>query len=348
MCATTNKIGTVLFTKRLSLLLFVLLFSITLVSCDDRDMHDYDHSQEVEADLMAGEEQRREGIEEYDLTIASYQTFYEEFVDEELLNAFEQKYGYKIKTIIYNESQYDALNTKLLAKDTDIDIFYTSSLPLHTYVSSGYYVDLGEYESLRSRFESSVYASHVGGYNGKYFGVPCSVPNLPVDAWTAIVAYEIRHIDLIESTYSDPDGEELFELLKYRYYAEDASEEGASGFYADEYYSIGSEYFIMSPYSERKDVAVLFLETVFDKMNSGEEPQVNIRDDGTETTRIRSYPDIESLNGVRLWWTFSDNANITKPLTKAMTAAKESDGSDEALRKLAKDAAREVRQRLEG
>ena len=310
---------------------FIMLM-LMLVGCADGEHED---------DLtdIAGEISSRNDVEEYDLTIVSYMGNY----GEDLLtvfNEYEKQHGLKIRTIEIDEGNVQGLNTKLMAKDTDIDIYLSVTLPLYSYIKSGYFVDLGQYESLKTRIESNNYTKAACNYGGEYFGLSVS-PSTPGRAGV-LNQYLIENLNLVKGTYTDPDGEKFYSVLKYWY---DTSN---GDFNEKEYVSIADDYLIISPYSKNKENAVLLLEMIFDHLNSDLAPYEWIDPNGDIVLFERCYPNIQELEEVYLHFTYNNVADVTKPFSEALSAAKESDGSDEALRKLAKDAAREVRQRLEG
>lgn len=284
----------------------------------------------------------------YDLTIASCGTGYTGDLSI-VLKEFEKEYGWKINIVNYDiEKDYYALQTKLLAKDPDIDLIYSPTLDIFTLIHTEYYEDLGKYDSLRTRLESNAFTKYACSYNGEYFGISI-YPNLDLGvgynkAFTTL-EYIKRNINLVEGTYQDPDGEEFFEVLKHCYQYPDDPLENA--YYGEISPEIFSEYMIMSPYSNDKENAVKFLERAFDYING----DIQYEDStGKVLAASKQYPDVseDELEGVYLTWKHFDSDNITKPLGDALNEALKSDGSDETLRKLAQEAAREVRRRLVG
>lgn len=288
--------------------------------------------------------------DEYDLTIVSCGgTNYTGDLSMILLE-FEKEYGWKINIIDYDiEKDYYALQTKLLAKDPDIDLIWSQTLDIFTLIHTEYYEDLGKYDSLRTRLDSNAFTKYACSYNGKYFGISVyptfDAKDVGYDVAFTIRRYMMRNINLVERTYDDPDGEEFFEVLKHYYkYPDDPKD---CRFYEGEYPEIMSQYMILSPYSNDKENAVKFLERVFDYINGDIQYEDSI---GKVLTANTPYPDVskEELEGVYLIWQHIDADDTTKPLGDALTEALKSDGSDETLRKLAQEAAREVRRRLEG
>ncbi len=283
----------------------------------------------------------------YDLTIAScggagYTSEINHVIEE-----FEEMYGWKINIVDYDiEKDYYALQTKVMAKDKDIDIVYSPTLDIFNLINSEYYEDLSKYDGLKSRIEGNEFAKYACSYNGEYFGVsifPSITTKDAVPISRTIKKYILYNINLVEGIYRDSDGEELFEVLKHYYqYPDDPID---TPYYAEDCDYISSEYLVINPYSKNKDNAVKFLEKAFDYI-SGDIEYADER--GNIYTARYPYPDVDDLIGVYLYWMHNDSDNITKPIGDALNSALKSDGSDEALRKLAKDAAREVRQRLEG
>lgn len=195
-----------------------------------------------------------------ELTIASCGTGYTGVLSM-VIEEFENVYGWKFNIIDYDiEVDYYALQTKLLAKDPDIDLIYTPTLDVSSLIRTEYYEDLGNYDILKSRFDASNFVRHASCHNGVYFGLPIHYTlsnNANRLGEITYHKYLMKNVNLVDLTYADPNGEELFEVFKhYHKYPQDSLEDP---FYQEEYPCIMSEYFILSPYSDDKDVAVEFL-----------------------------------------------------------------------------------------
>ncbi len=283
----------------------------------------------------------------YDLTIASCggagYTSELHFVIEE----FEKEYGWNINIIDYDiEKDYYALQTKVMAKDKDIDIVYSPTLDIFNLINSKYYEDLSKYEGLKSRIEGNEFTKYACSYNGEYFGVsvfPQISVDYPFTISLTIDKYMFYNLNLIEGIYGDPEGKELFEVLKHYYqYPEDPID---TPYYSEDCDYIGSEYLVINPYSKNKDNAIEFLEKTFDYING----DIEYTDEkGNVYTARNPYPEVDNLDGIYLYWMHNDSDNITKLIGDALNSALKSDGSDETLRKLAKEAAQEVKMRMEG
>ncbi len=146
--------------------------------------------------------------------------------------------------------------------------------------------------------------------------------------------YGYKNINLFTNEYSDPDGEELFEVLRHLYNNQEDTK--IDPYYDFEYHYSVTSYLFMNKYSVNKDVAADFMCYMFDALNKDIESAVHmtypVPDEGAEYTP---------------YWLYWSN-DLVEPLTSAKDELMISDGSDEAIRKLAEDAARGLRMRLEG
>lgn len=314
--------------KRILVLLIIAVSVFSLVACNHNNEHEADEGQ------LAGIDPDKENVEDYDLTIATYMRIPQVGF---LTDIFEQEYGLTVRIIKYKEGDTGALDTKLMAEDDDVDLFCTSTLDVYKYIQKGYYVDLNDFASLKSRIESNNYTAASCAYNNEYYGV--SLWPFVSEITDPFIIYQIDNIDLIKGTFSDPDGEELFNVLKDLY-----GDNSQSSEYSASRKLFIDEYMIISPYSQNKETAVLFLEMVFDYINGN----LQVTDaTGNIVICENPYPDTGDLSDAYHSWNHV-KTYITSPLYAAKEELLLSDGSDEALRKLAKDAAREVRKRLEG
>lgn len=254
--------------------------------------------------------------------------------------AFAEETGLKVEFIAFrgNEgSEIQELDVMLMSKSTRVDVFYTDMLDISKYVRSGYYVDLGQYDNLNNLIESNELVKFVSEYNGQYFGVPAFPENenkyRVMFSSPERVNYCIQNINAFEGTYSDPDGEKLYELLKYVY-----EKDGDIYEYPLEEvdYSLAtcSGYVVMSPFSEHKDVAAMYMEYVFNHLKDA--PPVPYPE-GVEIDKDNTYLEHVCIHPM-----------VVQPITDAFKEAVNTDGSDEALHELACEAARQVRMRLEG
>lgn len=233
---------------------------------------------------------------------------------------------------------------KLMAEDTDIDIYVTHAMDIYTFVEKGYYVDLSQYDSLKQRIDEMPFAKAAATVNGEYIGAPTM--SFYYDSSTGTSGdtadkYLVNNLDCINGEYLDDDGEELYEVFRYLYDHPDDPKD--SQLYSEEFCSIGTEYVFISPYSTKKEQAVDFLEYYLDVMAGIIEP------DGY--TINCAFPSGDNYNEAVLFWNH-DCYSIVEPIRKAIYDIRYNsdsvDGSDEALRKLAREAARQVKMRLEG
>ena len=214
-----------------------------------------------------------------------------------------------------------------------------SALDLYRYVQKGYFVDLNRFESLRERLGGCNYTGVVSNYNGKYFGLPL-FPNI-IRETNGMRLYYLKNLKLVDGTYSDPDGEELFKILREAYDKQDFND---CSYYGGEYKSVVEEYLMISPYSQNKDLATKFLEMSFDYYSGS----ISLFDDkGNEVRFFNPYPEIDGMESLYNSWTYSSREFISI-LSEIREDTLSCDGSDETLREIAREVARKVKMRLEG
>lgn len=249
--------------------------------------------------------------------------------------------GEQINVVEYPLSgPFEPLNMKLMAGDSDIDIFYTLSLDLYTYITSGYYEDLSQYDVLREKFESNEFVDHVASYNGTYVGLPIecyyydTATNEQNDSFTKYLA---KNVSALNGEFRDENGDELFELLRYLY--DHPDDPRSDPFYEDtEVRMIGGNFLMINPYSEHKEEAAEFLAYCFDLL-TGEKTM-------STRTIAKPYPTgIDDFEGVALYWDFQP-WSIIEPLREAYNSYRLTEGTDAELRKLATDAASGTSMRL--
>lgn len=278
---------------------------------------------------------------DYDLVIAAYCSMEQASL---IISDFEQKYGLNVGVLVYDENDgFSALDTKLMAKDDDIDLFFTASLSIYKYIQKGYYVDLSQFSSLKSKLDSKSYTQIACSYNGEYFGM-CVSPYIANSDRPIMWKYLAEHLNLIEGTYSDPNGEELARVLKYAY--DNPDDKNGDGYYnSKEYYFIQDNYLMMSPYSKNVENATLFLESMFDYLNGDFDSQsVDVG-----TIKI-AFPENDNMSEAYLSWNITQGTSdsVITPLWDAYYMLAESDGSNETIQRLAYDAANKVSKQLEG
>lgn len=327
--------------KAVSLILAVLLV-LTFAACVGSEPR-ANPSPDQEPNPFAGDvpkpefEERENG----DLTIAAYFNIpYIEYV----IPAFEEKYGLAVKVILYEEEDTKALDTKLMAKDNDIDLFLTPTLPVYKYVRNQYYTDLKQYEGIKQRIEGNSYTKFACCYNDEYFGLPFD-PYVTSEDRPIVWKYLANCLSLAENSYTDPNGEEFEKLLEYVY--KNPEDEFGEGYYGNDKMFIINSYIIMSPFSQNKETAALFLETAFDFI-SGELSYTDSK--GNVWSTKCPYPDVENIEKAYFSWNITTGmeGSVIEPLYNATVEALKTDGSEKALRKLAEEAAYQVRMRIEG
>lgn len=274
--------------------------------------------------------------EEYDLVIASH---YNEKVDSHIGDEFAKEHNLKIKYIDYvGDENLNALDVLLMAQDTEVDIFYANVLDVAKYVRMSYYEDLKQYDSLKSKIESNSFIDFLSNYDGKCFGVPVcpryNEKDMFMFASPDFLTYCFENIDGFAGTYADPDGEKLYELFKHLYENDGDKVE----FPLEEVdYNVAScsGYVMMSPFSEHKETAALYLDFAYDHYKD------NV---------IRPYPDLGDIDFDNTYLTWrSTHYQVCSPLYDAKNKElMKTDGSEKALRKLAKETAKHVRMMLEG
>ncbi len=182
---------------------------------------------------------------------------------------------YNIDVIVkeYDYEQQDELALKIMAGDSDIDIFYSTNINIADYVRNAAFTDLSTFECLQDNINRcSSLLEHGYSYDGKIFGIPYdgdslyAVNTMEKDPtvfergyiW-ADSAYLTKYFDYIDGTYSD-DGTILYELLKYSY--EHPDYDVPCEAVCKDTYLIYSNCYMMNPAAENKENAALFLNEI--------------------------------------------------------------------------------------
>ncbi len=263
-----------------------------------------------------------------------------------VIAGFEKETGIIVRMVNFG-SDYQRLDIKLMAGDSDFDLFVPVGMHQHKYFTSRIFEDLGQYEGLKQRFESCPVASYVSSLNGEYIGVPISIGSSytkesnPEDgtaySYSRIITrflYLAQNIDIESKEYKDPDGEELYKVLKYLYENPNGNESKMP--LGKELKSLGAAFVLMNRSSLKKDNAVRFLEYAFDVLSGNIEGVVD---------EARQYPDIDSCEEYYIEWKF-EPWEIIKPITEAYKTVNNTDGKSSTLKKLAREAAAEVAMRM--
>ncbi len=322
--------------KHLLAFALILCILVSFSSCADRHADTPKDRESLNNALAGVEVTEKPNVDEeieyddYDLVILRYYSVVIDEVAEELI----KELGWKIKIVEYDVDDYYKLNTKLMAHDDDFDLYIDSSWDFSKYMLGGFYTDLKQFDSLKEKLSSNRLVDFAADYNGEYIGVPLYLrynDELPFsNSSPAILDYCAKNVDSLEKRFSDPDGEKLFEVLRYVYDNDgDVKEDPRE--YID-FSFIESSYCIMSPNAKHKEEAALFLERLFDTFQNMPEGPFSAR-----------YPDIgdADLSDTYMTWRFM-GPEVRRPIVEAYLAALESDGKDSTLQKLAEEAASKV------
>lgn len=323
--------------KHLLAFAFILCILVSFSSCADRRADTPEDRESLNNALAGVETTKKPNVDEeieyddYDLVILRY---YNSVPTDEVAEKLTEELGWKIKIVDYDVDDYYKLNTKLMARDDDFDLYIDSSWDFSKYMLGGFYTDLKQFDSLKEKLSSNRLVDFASDYNGEYIGVPLYLTynhELPFSNTSpAILDYCAKNVDSLEKRFSDPDGEKLFEVLRYVYDNDgDVKEDPRE--YID-FSFIESSYCIMSPNAKHKEEAALFLERLFDAFKTMPEGPLSAR-----------YPDIgdADLSDTYMTWRFM-GPEVRRLIIDAYLAALESDGKDSTLKKLAQEAADKV------
>ncbi len=320
----------------ITVILILCIFAVCPSCASRRQTSSYDEA-ESRNNMLAGVETTEKAnvdeeieYDDYDLVILRY---YNVVIDE-AAEQLTEELGWKIKIVDYDVDDYYKLNTKLMARDDDFDLYIDSSWDFSKYMLGGFYTDLKQFDSLKEKMSSNRLVDFAADYNGEYIGVPLYLTynnELPFSNTSpAILDYCAKNVDSLEKRFSDPDGKKLFEVLRYVYDNDgDVKEDPREHI---DFSFIESSYCIMSPNAKHKEEAALFLERLFDAFQSMPEGPFSAR-----------YPDIgdADLSDTYMTWRFM-GVEVRRPIVDAYNAALESDGKDSTLQKLAEEAASKV------
>ncbi|GEM_PF-5641534 len=241
------------------------------------------------------------------------------------------------------------IKTKLMAKDTDIDVFYVLGMDAFTYISALFYEDLSKYDGLKKRFEDSAFASAAASYNGGYVGIPfegtCQMTTQTSEP--TFFKYCIKNISAVEGAIRDESGNEYYRVLKYLDDNADdeqrhsdfysfGGDEFDDDFYKNDYNTINCNFIMMNPFSEKKEKAAKFLEYVFDIENQAISSDAII---------YNLYPSTVPDGEIYRQWDFYPYTLI-EPLRNAWCDVRSED--EKPSKRLAKDVVNQVEMRFEG
>lgn len=322
--------------KFISFALSVLLLALVLSGCGSNSNEDEDHL----TDNLAGEETTSEKVTSADaLTILICGPSSNDL--DSVADYFKEKNETDVNIVKYAEDgdEWDKFLTKVMAQDSDFDLFVPIGAQLGDIVRSGVYDDLNGYESIKTRIESNGLVNSVSEFDDKKIGLPYLIqPFYSGDSEYAMTwfKYCYKNLNLYTNEYIDSEGDELFKALKHHY--DDPSESRENAFYDFDYYAAETSYVFLNKNSEKKDTAIEFLCLLFDIENG------NIEADNVLPF---TYPKVEEGVEYTPYWLFY-TYDYVDAIANAFQSAEETDGSDDALNKLAEEAAKTVRMRMNG
>lgn len=289
------------------------------------------------------------------------------------IEQYESQSGVIVRIIHYDKDQVDDLNIKLMAGDDDIDCFYTRTLRKFAYITNSQFTDLYQFDELKERIKSNPFIEQISTYEDSCFGIPFKVKYFPVGStpYDGLSDYSVeycedqrlnggkfdylaaeqrkayirKNIDLENKTYADPDGEEFYQVLRRAYDNMQTVDKlpdyrDIPYIYADTPY-VEAEYIIMNPSSGKKELTADFLTAFYYYINDG------VSDEALEAhIGKKSYPENrEKVDGLLIQWKYDDYTTY-ESIQTTFNSLSDTDGSDEVLRKMAKEAAAEVSMRI--
>ncbi len=315
--------------KRAVLIISAIIFTLALIGCGRSDKPTF----EEKNNMLAGITEDEIVDDALTIILCGSNTYDVEVA----VSEFEKTYGLDVNVVSYGEGEWDKFAAKAMSQDSDFDLFMPVPAYIASIVRSGVYQELNDYSDIKARLESNSLTKMISLLDNTLIGVPCATQlsyTGNVDAAMTVFKYCYKNINLFTGEYSDEEGEEFFEVLKNRYSNPDDSRENA--YYDFDYHSVAAQYVFMNRYSEKKELAEDFMCLLFDILNKDVDSQANL-----------TYPEIESDAEYTPDWLFYSSDYID-PLGDAISAALDTDGSDEALRRLAEKAANDVSMRMEG
>ena len=255
----------------------------------------------------------------------------------DVISGFEKETGILVRTVNYGADSSDRLDFKLMAGDTDFDLFIPVYKNQHKYFNAGMYEDLSNYDSLKQRLDGNLAAGFISGLGDTYVGMPISIgpyiskETYPGDgsprAYSIVMSellYLANNVNVTTGTYLDPDGDELYKLLKFIYDNPNGNEDEMP--FSDDCMLISCEFVIMNPSSKNKENCVKFLEYLFD-------------------TKESSYIHLDSTENVYSFWK-SYAWSYVEPVFDAANSISRCDGKNSTIKDIAREAAAEVDMRL--
>lgn len=268
---------------------------------------------------------------------------------QDIINGFERKTGVIVRTVNYGDD-INRLDIKLMAGDTDFDLFEPIYLHQHKYLLSDMFEDLSKYEGLKSRLDGDMAAGYISKLGEKYVGIPTGISSqfnkatYPEDGspstYSIVMSetmYLAQNVDVTEGLYNDTDGHKLYKLLKFIYDNPNGNESKMPFGNGEDFKAIDCRFIMMNPSGTNKENSVKFLEYMFDVLNgdiSGVVPE------------NRQYIDIDSTEDVYIFWKFFA-ADYTNPILSACNTISNCDGKSSTIKEIARETAAKVRMRIE-
>lgn len=315
--------------RLIPIIIALLLFTLTLSGCGKSDSLTLEEKNNILAGIT--EDEAVDGA----LTIILCGS--NTYDVETAVSEFEKKYELDVNVVLYDEGEWDKFATKAMSQDSDFDLFMPVPAQIASIVRSGVYQDLNDCSDIKARLESNSLAKMISLIDDTLIGVPCNTEiwyTGETNAAMTVFKYCYKNLNLFTGEYSDKEGKEFFEVLKNRYSNPEDSRENA--YYDFDNHCAFTQYVFMNRYSEKKELAEDFLCCLFDILN---------RD--IESAAQLTYPEIAADIEYTPYWQFYSN-DYVDPLGEALSAVVNTDGSDEALRRLAEKAADGVSMRMEG
>lgn len=265
---------------------------------------------------------------------------------EDIIFSFEAETGILVRTVSYGDD-ITRLDIKLMAGDTDFDLFAPIYLYQHKYFLADMFEDLSKYDGLKQRLDGDLAAGYVSSLDGKYVGIPTYIVSehnkeyYPEDGtlrtysvYMSKQMYLAYNIDVADGIYKDGDGAELYKLLKFLYDYPEGNE--AKMPFGKEINVLSNWFILMNPSSTHKENTVKFLEYMFDVLN-GDIEGIVPEDD--------QYIDIETTGDYYVFWRYFA-ADYINPLFDAFNSISQCDGKNSTIKEIARKAAAEVKMRL--
>lgn len=338
--------------KRIIVVLIALLFSLFCGCSAEPSKNEFSTtSPEVDAKQGWDEEVQTEFADEYDENAITVAFLMENGFPRTIKQYIEDVENVNIISFHSTNAleKSNLIKTKLMAKDTDIDVFYVLWSDAYTYISASFYEDLSKYDGLKKRFEENAFASAAASYNGGYVGVPFDgiIETTVQKGEPTFFKYCIKNISAVEGVIRDEGGKEYYRVLKYL--DDNADDEqrhsdfyGFEGddfddeFYKKDYNTIDCHFVMMNPFSEKKEQAAKFLEYVFDIEN-----QVI----PTDFAIYNYYPSTVPEGEIYRQWDFYPYT-LVEPLRNAWCDVRSED--EKPSKHLAKEVVNQVEMRFQG